>query len=664
MTSQVAQRGRDRAGLSRMRFAVMSMLVLVLVALAGSLLDARPAWAHATVSRSEPADQARLDTAPPAVTIWFSEAVDPDAGGMTVINQGGEEVQTDVHQPSPTSLMAMLRPGLPNGTYVATYRIVSEDGHPITGSIVFGAGEPVLADVSALTTEPDASQDALSKVAQVVTYLGALGAAGLVFFLAFLAPAVTPTERRRLSRLVHGGAVAAVVGMAVVIATQTAQATGRGLGAVTDLEDVRAALGQGLGMQGAGLVVGLALLLVALRVPAGAAAGGLAAVGGLVTSLSFVLWGHAIEGATAWLSIPADAVHLVVAAVWFGGLVGLGILLQARPGGVRAAIAGAVHATSSAGTGTVATAAATTTADEDGTTTARALASSGGTTAVLDAPPEPGSGNGDGPTDSTVTEPADPAVTPDPGANERPAAEGADATGLAATVTTVRRFSAAAFVSLITLTVAGIVLGLVEMGGIGNLLSGTYGRLLLAKIAVVAVVAAAAGYNRYRLLPDVFAGRTPANGRDGWATLRRTVLFEAAAIVVVLGITGVLTNTTPNPTAAAPGPSAPLKQSQPLDDVGTATLEITPNRPGVNTIMVTVARPDGRPLEVEGVEVELTLKERGVGPITRTLMAHGGGHYMTDGSSDLSMPGTWAVDVLVRIDEFDEERLTFQDAVS
>ena len=50
--------------------------------------------------------------------------------------------------------MAMLPADLADGTYVATYRIVSEDGHPISGSLVFGVGHAALADVSTLTTSP------------------------------------------------------------------------------------------------------------------------------------------------------------------------------------------------------------------------------------------------------------------------------------------------------------------------------------------------------------------------------------------------------------------------------------------------------------------------------------------------------------------------------
>jgi copper transport protein len=672
MNTQVAQRGRDRAGQRRVRRAIAPLFAVVVVLLAGSVLGASPAAAHATVSRSEPADQARLTAPPSSVTVWFSEAVSPSVGGMTVINQAGAEVQSGVHQPSGDSLMAMLPADLPHGTYVATYRIISEDGHPITGSLVFGVGETSLADVSGLTQETDASIDALSKAGQFLVYLGALAAAGIVFFLTFLYGTGGPAaERRRLDRLVRVGAAVAVVGALVVLLAQTAQATGAGLGAVFDLDNLQGVLRQGLGAQDAGILVGLALLLVALRLPPGGAARVLSAVGGLATAGSFVLWGHAIEGTDTWLTLPADIVHLVVAAVWFGGLVGLAVVLRARRVEGPAAVAaggGAIAPEGStagpvAGTGT---GEATETGDAGEGAPVGALRTSGTTaTAVLD-DPAPGDGGA-----SFVV-----------GDRARAGGEGRGGTGgavggggpgdagdgspLAGTVGIVRRFSAAAFVSLLVLTAAGVALGLVEMGGLGTVFSTAYGRLLLAKLAVVAVVAAAAGYNRFFLLPWLLTdGPAPDGDRqaEGWRTLRSTVRFEALAIVGVLALTAVLTNTTPGGTPAKAAPSTPLEQTQPMDG-GTATVYVSPNRPGSNSMHVDVKGADGRPLDVVQVEVEFTLAAKSIGPIIRETVHGGPGHYMLEGTSDLSIAGDWSIDVVVRIDEFDEERLTFQDSIS
>ena len=64
------------------------------------------------------------------------------------------------------------------------------------------------------------------------------------------------------------------------------------------------------------------------------------------------------------------------------------------------------------------------------------------------------------------------------------------------------------------------------------------------------------------------------------------------------------------------------------------------------------------------MQVELTLASHGIGPITRTLVHGGPGHYMLAGTNDLSIPGDWSIDVVVVVDDFNEERLTFADTIS
>jgi putative copper export protein len=514
--------------------------------------------------------------------------------------------------------------------------------------------------VTELAVETDATMDTLSKVGQFLVYLGALSAAGLVFFLAALyepcPSAVRDRERRTMARLARIGVVGAVAGMALVLLAQTAQATGEGMGSAFDLDNLSGVLNQGLGAQNAGILAGLGLCLVSLALDRGTAAKVLAVVGGLLATTSFVFWGHAIEGTDTWLTIPADAVHLVVAAVWFGGLVGLFIVLRSRSAGaVVAATAAAPAATApEARTGETVQG-----GPEGGGPAEAALSGASAVTAVLDDPDPVDGGasvlvtgrDGDG-----------------PGGDPAPAAGSGDS-DLPATVLCVRRFSAAAFVSLLVLSAAGVAVGLVEMGGLGTLFSTAYGRLLLAKMAVVAVVAAAAGYNRFSLLPWLLADSPEAatvdaeRQRAGWRTLLTTVRFEALAIVVVLVLTAVLVNTTPGGSVAEAAPSGPFHQVQPIDG-GQVTLAIDPNRPGVNSVMVQITGTDGRPKEVMEVEVEFTLASAGVGPISREVPAAGPGHFMLSGTRDLSIAGDWEIDVVVRVDEFDETRLTFTDTIS
>jgi copper transport protein len=96
------------------------------------------------------------------------------------------------------------------------------------------------------------------------------------------------------------------------------------------------------------------------------------------------------------------------------------------------------------------------------------------------------------------------------------------------------RFSTLGASALVAIAVAGSVLAWRIVGGWGPLVEETYGRLLLVKVAVVAVVVAVAAWNRYRLAP-----------RAAMYAVRRAVAVETVLLVAVLGITAVFTGEPP-----------------------------------------------------------------------------------------------------------------------
>lgn len=72
----------------------------------------------------------------------------------------------------------------------------------------------------------------------------------------------------------------------------------------------------------------------------------------------------------------------------------------------------------------------------------------------------------------------------------------------------------------------------------GDLIYSAYGRTLVAKIALFALVLSAGGYNRYRLIPAVAE-------RSARAMLIRNVGVECALITGVIGLAALLANTPP-----------------------------------------------------------------------------------------------------------------------
>jgi len=120
---------------------VAAALALVLPALVPAA-----ASAHATLEGTSPARGATLAHAPAEVQFRFDESVEASFGALHVFDSRGREVQTGAafHPGGRGSVVAVrLEPGLRNGAYTATYRVISADGHPVSSGFVFTVGDAV-----------------------------------------------------------------------------------------------------------------------------------------------------------------------------------------------------------------------------------------------------------------------------------------------------------------------------------------------------------------------------------------------------------------------------------------------------------------------------------------------------------------------------------------
>jgi putative copper resistance protein D len=111
-----------------------------------------------------------------------------------------------------------------------------------------------------------------------------------------------------------------------------------------------------------------------------------------------------------------------------------------------------------------------------------------------------------------------------------------------------RRVSLAAFWSVFAIVLSGLYTACNGLGlSARHLLFSTYGRTLIAKVAVFTAVLAIGGFNRYRLMPRI----TDSTARD--ALLRNVGLESAILMFVVLGLATLLANTPPPHGAAVLG---------------------------------------------------------------------------------------------------------------
>ena len=111
---------------------------MLLVALLGAVvLPASPAFAHAELLRSIPADGSALKAAPASVTLVFGEEILPDGLGMVATSADGAKVDLGKPTVSGTTVVAAWPPDAPGGSYKVAWRVVSADGHPISGVLSF-----------------------------------------------------------------------------------------------------------------------------------------------------------------------------------------------------------------------------------------------------------------------------------------------------------------------------------------------------------------------------------------------------------------------------------------------------------------------------------------------------------------------------------------------
>ncbi len=118
-------------------------IALGLSAVLGSVL---PASAHAELVEASPAADSLIGALPEYIDLTFGENImtlDGSEGSniITVVDANGAKVDDETIVVDAAVVSVGIKPGFGNGTYTVTYRVVSEDGHPIEGSYKFEVGE-------------------------------------------------------------------------------------------------------------------------------------------------------------------------------------------------------------------------------------------------------------------------------------------------------------------------------------------------------------------------------------------------------------------------------------------------------------------------------------------------------------------------------------------
>jgi copper transport protein len=199
------------------------------------------------------------------------------------------------------------------------------------------------------------------------------------------------------------------------------------------------------------------------------------------------------------------------------------------------------------------------------------------------------------------------------------------------------------------LVFAGTVQALIEIGPFSAFVTTTYGRLLLAKVALVGVVLAAA----------FFARRLVHRDASGRPRLRRAVVTELGITAVILAISAVLVQTPPGRTAQAGPTAAPVdEQTQLMLRADGISVQVTvfPAKTGNNTLHLYAYASDGKPLPVVEWSGSAALPSAGIEGIEIPLLRITDNHAI--GDIGLPAAGDWQLRFTVRTSEIDQSTVT------
>ena len=206
-----------------------------------------------------------------------------------------------------------------------------------------------------------------------------------------------------------------------------------------------------------------------------------------------------------------------------------------------------------------------------------------------------------------------------------------------------------AAIAVVWLVGAGAVQAVVQVGSVPALWRTDYGRLLLAKVAILAVTLTAAAYARRLVQRSQVSTQGPAK-------LRRSVGIEVVATAVVLGLSAVLVQVNPGRSAAAEqAATVDTGVSQTLTcPLYTLQFNIYPVELGENnTVHAFLYTAAGQPLPAEEWTVTTQLLGQGLEPVSTPLLGLIPAHHAV-GAVTFPLPGSYELRFTIRTTAIDQ----------
>jgi copper transport protein len=317
--------------MARLTTAARRVTLLATLAVLFSLLFASPAAAHAELVNTTPANGEQLTKPPTEIQMTYTESVNLIDDGIRLVDNAGDTVRTPVPTVDAQTVTWPMPADLPEGSYVVTWRVVSADGHPISGAFSFGVGTAAAAlpGSSTATDTPDTTGSTAATgstapwpvvAVRLANYVAFALFAGVAAFVLLCAP--DAGNDRRLQLLARGGLVGGGAAAVAAILVQGPYIGGVSMSRVLDMRLLYETLATPFGNALLGRLALYGVLgvlawrlpriltgLGSLLVPAGVAA----------TAVTIAAAGHGVGSGP--IDLGVDAIHALTAGLWVGGLV-------------------------------------------------------------------------------------------------------------------------------------------------------------------------------------------------------------------------------------------------------------------------------------------------------------------------------------------------------
>jgi copper transport protein len=314
--------------------AARRLALLATLAVFWSLLLASPAAAHAELVDIAPADGAQLTRPPTEVRMTFTESVNLVDDGVRLIDHVGATVPTPEPTVAGRTVTWPMPADLPEGHYVVTWRVLSKDGHPVSGAFSFGVGTTAVPGSATSTGTTGTSVNTVPSGSTAPWPVVAIRLAGYLAFALFVGVAVfvllcAPSRSHdpTLQLLARGGLLGGAIAAVAALLVQGPYAAGVSMSRVVDLRLLQETLSTPFGtamIWRLGLYGVLGVLVWRLPRILTELGTWLVPAAVVATAATIAAAGHA--AASGPIDLLVDALHALTAAFWVGGLVALAAL--------------------------------------------------------------------------------------------------------------------------------------------------------------------------------------------------------------------------------------------------------------------------------------------------------------------------------------------------